>query len=259
MDFLKIAKRRSFASDVIYNALNIALAAAVLVVILVINSPLPAFLLILLSKWRVLAVRPGYWLANIQANLVDVIVGVGVVILISNATGNIVLQVIIALLYGAWLLLLKPRAKRSLVIAQAGVAVVVGITALYSISYEWPASLVVICMWLIGFATARHVLGSYDEANISFLSLVWGLLFAELGWVAYHWTFAYALPAFGNVELPQVALIALALSFVAERFYASYHRHKEVHMSDLLLPILLAGSVVVVLLIVFNKINAGSI
>ena len=49
MDFLKVAKRRSFISGLVYNALNVALAIAVLVVVQTSGSPLPAFLLVLLS------------------------------------------------------------------------------------------------------------------------------------------------------------------------------------------------------------------
>jgi len=259
MDFLKIAKRRSVISDVIYNGLNIALAAAVLGVILVSGSLLPAFALILLSKWRVLAVRLRYWSANIQANLVDVIVSVGLAVLIYVATGNMGLQVFIALLYVGWLLFLKPRSKRSFIIIQAGVAVVVGVTALYTVSYGWIASPVVLGMWLIGYATARHVLSAYDETHISFLSLIWGLIVAELGWVAYHWTFAYNLPGFGTIQLPQITLIILALSFVAERFYTSYHQHNTVRLNDLLLPILLSGSVVAVLLLFLNTASIGGL
>lgn len=258
MDFLKIAKRRSFVSDVIYNGLNIALAVAVLVVVIVSGSPWAAFILILLSKWRVLAVRPRYWLANIQANLVDFIVSVGVVVVLSVET-NLVIQIITTLLYIAWLLFLKPRSKRSLMIVQAGVAILVGVTALYMVNYAWPASLVVLLMWLIGYASARHVLSAYDEAHISFLSLLWGLVVAELGWAAYHWTFAYSLPGLSNLELPQITLIILALSFVAERFYTSYSRHQVVRMNDLMLPILLSGSVIAILLIFFNTVSTGGI
>lgn len=61
MEFLKAAKRRTLLSELTYVALNIGLAVAILVVVLVIESPLPAIALVLLSKWRILAVRPRYW------------------------------------------------------------------------------------------------------------------------------------------------------------------------------------------------------
>jgi len=259
MEFLKSSKRRSLVSELIYILLNIALAVAILVVVWAIESPFAAFGLVLLSKWRVLAVRPRYWFANVQANLVDIIVSISTVVLLYAASGAIFAQVVLTGLYIGWLLLIKPRSKRSFVAVQAGVAVFLGVTALMTVSYDWIASLVVVGMWLIGYSAARHVLGSYDETHISFYSLTWGLIMAELGWVSYHWTFAYDLPGIGGVKLVQVALTTLALSFLAERIYASYTKHGAVRSSDVLLPSLLSISVILILLIFFNKLGIDTI
>lgn len=259
MELLRLPNKRSLFSEIIYIALNVALAVGVLAVVLAVESPYAAFLLILLSKWRVLAVRPRYWFANLQSNLVDLIVGLSVVVLLYAAGSAFAVQVIITMLYIVWLLFIKPRSKRSFVAVQAGTATFLGVTALMSVSYNWDVSLVVILMWVIGYSAARHVLGSYDEAHISFYSLAWGLVFAELGWLVYHWTFAYALPGMGNIQLPQGALIALAVSFIAERAYASYEKHGSVHSNDMILPTLLSVSVILVLLVFFNTVNVGAV
>lgn len=260
MDFLKVAKRRSFVSGLVYNALNVALAIAVLIVVQTSGSPLPAFVLVLLSKWRVLAVRPRYWFAHVQANLVDFIVSIGLVILLSaaNTKEGFWLQIIITVLYILWLLFLKPRSKRSLVVMQAGVAAFVGVTALFVVSYTWPSSLVVLLMWLIGYAVARHVLTAYEETHVLFLSLLWGFVFAEFGWLAYHWAVAYAIPGLVGIKIPQIAIILLAISFVVERAYESYSRHKSVRLADIMLPLLLSASVVALLLLRFNDVGLGS-
>jgi hypothetical protein len=84
-------------------------------------------------------------------------------------------------------------------------------------------------------------------------------VFAELGWLAYHWTFAYDLPLFGAVKIPQVALIAVALTFLTERAYASYRRHDTIRSSDIMLPALLSISIVIILLVFFNRIGTGSL
>ena len=259
MELLRLPNKRSLFSEIIYVALNVALAAAILGVVLAVESPYAAFLLVLLSKWRVLAVRPRYWFANLQSNLVDLIVGLSVVVLLYAAGSAFAVQIIITLLYVVWLLFIKPRSKRSFIAVQAGTATFLGSTALLTVSYGWDVSLVVGLMWVIGYSAARHVLGSYDEAHISFYSLAWGLLFAELGWFIYHWTFAYALPGTGNIQLPQGALIALAISFVAERAYASYEKHGSVHSNDMILPSLLSASVILVLLLFFNTVNVGAV
>ncbi|RKV95158.1 MAG: hypothetical protein D8G53_09440, partial [Candidatus Saccharimonas sp.] len=79
MDLLKTVKRRTFWSEIVYHSLNLGLAAVLLAIARTIQSPYPALALVILSKWRVIAVRPRFWWANIQANLVDVAVGVGIV------------------------------------------------------------------------------------------------------------------------------------------------------------------------------------
>ena len=259
MEFLKSSKRRSLLSELIYILLNIGLAVAVLAVVWAVESPVAAFALVLLSKWRVLAVRPRYWFANIQANLVDIIVSVSIVVLLYGAHGAPIAQSVIAGLYIVWLLFIKPRSKRTFVAVQAGVATFLGITALMSVSFDWYASPVVILMWLIGYGAARHVLGSYEEAHISFYSLIWGLVIAEIGWLSYHWTFAYALPGIGNIKLSQAAIITLVLSFLAERVYSSYIRHGTIRSGEIILPALLSVSVILILLVFFNKLGLDTI
>lgn len=259
MEFLKSSKRRSVISELVYVVLNVGLAVAVLAVVWAIESPLPAFGLVFLSKWRVLAVRPRYWFANVQANLVDLIVSVSVVVLLYAASEAIIAQILLTILYIVWLLYVKPRSKRVFITIQAGAALFLGVTALMSVSYDWLSSLVVLFMWLIGYSAARHVLGNYEEVHIAFYSLLWGLIVAELGWLMYHWTFAYSLPGVGDIMLSQTAIIVLAMSFLAERAYGSYTHHGVVRSGDIIMPTLLSVSLVVILLAFFNTINGGGI
>ena len=259
MEFLKSSKRRSLVSELIYILLNVALAIAILGVVWAIESPIAAFVLVLLSKWRVLAVRPRYWFANVQANLVDIIVGVSVIVLLYAASGALGAQIVLTVLYVGWLLFIKPRSKRAFIAAQAGTALFLGVTALMTVSYDWMSSPVLLLMWLIGYASARHVLGNYDEAHISFYSLIWGLTVAEIGWLTYHWTFAYGLPGVGDIKLAQGAIITLAISFMAERAYGSYVKHGSIRSTDILLPALLSVSLILVILGFFNNVSIGTV
>lgn len=264
MELLKVVKRRSLLSEVIYILLNVGLAFAVLAVTWATGTPWLGLLLVLLSKWRVFAVRPRYWIAHIEANLVDVIVGIGLVTLIylvgqSGSAQAVPVQVVLAILYGAWLLFLKPRTRRNAVSLQAAVAMVVGTMALASISYEWPSSAFVITMWIIGFSCARHVLVAYSEEETRLLSLVWGFIVAEIAWLGYHWTIAYTLPFAGGLKLPQVTLLVLGISFLAERVYNSYHKHGIVRTQDVMLPMLLVLGVMLILLTLFNAASIGAV
>jgi hypothetical protein len=246
MDLLKTHKRRSRLSEFVYIMLNIGLAMALLVIVLAGQSPWLAIGVVLLSKWRALAVRPRFWFANLVANMVDIIVGVSFVVLLNGATGTLWLQVAFTLLYVCWLLFIKPRSHRRYVAAQAGAAVFLGVTALSMVSYAWDPSIFVLGMWLIGYVSVRHVLGSYDEPLTAMYSIVAGAVFAEFGWISFHWTVAYPLPGFGIVQLSQLALFATLLSFVSERSYASYHKHGAVRLADIILPIVLTAAIMAV-------------
>jgi len=265
MEFLKLVRRRSFLSEVVYTVLNIGLAIALVVVIRYTDSIGLALGLVLISKWRVLAVRARYWFVNIKSNLVDLIVSTSFVLglyTINAATiedvRKLALLGIATVLYILWLLILKPRSKRSYVIAQAGVAVFLGVATLFTISFNWPASIVVACMALIGYSAANHVLNTYDDETHSlFLSLTWAVVMAEIGWVAYHWTIAYSLPLAATLYVPQVAIIAILVAFVAQRAYDSFYHHQKIRTSDIILPLLFTLSVIAVLIFIFNRVGTA--
>ena len=264
MELLKIVRRRSFRSEVVYTLLNVALALAVVLVIRATDSPLPAIGLVLLSKWRVLAVRPRYWFVNLQANLVDFIVSLSLVAFLYNAnvsasdpTQKLIIMGLLTAAYIGWLLFLKPRSKRAYVVAQAGVALFSGVAALFMLSYALPASITVLLIWLIGYATARHTLSTYEESHILFLSLVWGVFLAELGWLAYHWTVAYTPLGIDGVIFPRVALTVLLIGFVAFKAYDSFYHHQKIRTNDVLLPILFTVSIIIILPLVLNLLGAN--
>ncbi len=255
MEFLRPSRRRTLLSEIVYVLLNVGVAAVIFAVVLTVVSPLPAYLLILLSKWRVLAVRPQYWVTNIVSNAVDIIIGISVVTLLYAASGAIYMQILLTVLYIAWLLFLKPQSKRTFVVLQAGVGLFLGIEALATVSYSWWSSAVVLVMWVIGVTTARHALGAYKESHFALLSFVWGVIVAELGWMFYHWQFAYQLPGAGGLMLAQSAIIITLLGFLAERGYVSYYHHKVIRFSDMILPLLFVSSCIIVLLTIFNVIQ----
>jgi len=250
MELLRSVRRRSFLSEVAYIVLNIALAVTLLILVLVVNVPWPAFGLVLLSKWRIFAVRSRYWMANIRANLVDVIVGISMVVLLYAAAGDLPTQIALTALYVAWLLFLKPRSKRGHVVAQAAVGLIIGITAIVQVSPSFPSSVVVLLSWVIGYATARHVLSVQHESHINFLSILWGFVVAEVMWLGYHWTIGYH--GSKSLQLSQIVIIIGALGFMAERIYISYHRNGKIQSSDIMMPALLSLSIIGVLLFVFG-------
>lgn len=258
MSIVKLPRHKSVISDLAYSTLNVGLAIMLLIVVLAVASPLPAFALVLLGKWRVFAVRPRFWFKNIQSNLVDIIVGLSTVVLLYAASGALALQVLITLLYIGWLLVIKPRSKRSYVAFQAGTSLFLGTNALFMSSPDWPAVLVVVAMWVIGFSAARHLLSHYREADRTFFSMVWGVVIAEIGWLGYHWAFAYNLPGLSGIQLSQMALIVVIISFLAGRAYDSYYQNEGAILSrDIMLPTIFSASIILIILTFFNTLGTG--
>jgi hypothetical protein len=132
-----------------------------------------------------------------------------------------VMQVILAAGYAAWLLFVKPLSTHNGIMVQAGLAQFVSLTALFHF-YLLPEAIALIVCWLIGYVVARHVVSSYDERNVELLGAIWGLFLAELAWLAWRWTVVYnvGLP----LLIPQIALIMLVIGFCASRMY---HAHKQ--------------------------------
>lgn len=254
VDFLKIVKQRSLFSEITYYLLNIGLVVVLLVMSQTIQSPVLAIALVLLSKWRMFLVRPRYWRTNILSNMVDIIVGVSIVTLMYLPDVHLFAQVALAFQYAVWLVLIKPLSKRWHMLLQAFIAVVYGVTALYSVSYEWPVVLVVLGMFIIGYSTSRHFLFSYEEQQIVFLSAIWGLMLAEIGWLAYYWTFSYSLPFTDALKVPQVTIIVAAMFFLAGKVYKSWNKNKRIVVGEVVLPAVFSGLLVCVIFIFFNKV-----
>lgn len=265
MEFLKLVRKRSFLSEFVYTILNIALAIGVLLIVRYTEAVWLAIVLVMLSKWRVFAVRPRFWWANLRSNMVDFIVSVSVVLHLYainvSALGEgqkLFLLILLTMAYIGWLLFIKPRSKRRYVAAQAGIALFLGIGALFAISFNWPVSVVVLVAWIIGYSATRHTLSSYDEeTHALFLSLAWGLVIAEISWVAYHWAVAYPLPIASSLMVPQAALIITLISFLAIKVYDSFYHHAKIRMTDVLLPMLFSISIIVLLVLVFNRVGTA--
>ena len=257
MELLKLHRRRSRLSDAAYIALNIALALVLIFVVLSTQSFWLPLIIVLISKWRVFAVRPRFWRQNILTNMVDIIVGVSHVAFLYAATGELWLQVVLTVGYIVWLLFVKPRSKRLFVVTQAGAALFAGTTALSMVVYRYDALFLVLGMIIIGYVTARHVLVHYEMPVVSYYSLVWALIVAELSWFAHSWLFAYTLPNTANLKLSQLALIVTLLGFVAERAVASQHEHGSVRQGDMIGPATFSVGLIIILVVFFSKLTAN--
>jgi hypothetical protein len=217
MELLRTKATRNRVSEVIYVGLNALLPITILLLVRLFDPPYLAVLLVLLSKWRIFALRPRFWWVNIKANLVDVLVGLSTVGLMYIAgNDHIWLQVLFAILYGVWLLVVKPKSGAHGVMLQAGIAQFVSLTALFHF-YHLPEAFALVGCFLIGYVCARHMISNYEEPYIELTSALWGLFVLELGWLCYRWMIVYNLGL--PVLIPQIALIMLVIGFCAARMY----------------------------------------
>ena len=168
-----------------------------------------AFILILLSKWRMFAVRPRFWLANIRANSVDIIVGLSALILMLQS-GSLLWQAIWAVAYAVWLIVLKPQSSLFMTAVQAAVAFLAGLSALFVAWADGPLYGLVFLTGLMCYLVARHFFDSFEEPYAKLLSYLWGYFGAALMWVLGHWLLFY-----GVIAQPTILLIALGYGLAA--------------------------------------------
>ena len=257
MELVKSAgKRTSRLSEALYVLFNVGLAAAVFALVFF-EVPVLAYLLVALSKWRVFAVRPRFWWANIKANLLDLLLGLSMVAMMLQSSELVWLQAAVAILYALWLVILKPRSEQSAILVQAGVAQFMAITALFSVSYDWPSWVVVACMWVIGYISAQHALSTFEDSDVTLFSFIWGLIVAELGWLGYTWAIAFTLVPTSSLKIPSIALIVTLLAYLSSRAYKVYSSKNKLRLNDVTFPAIFSSGIILIILIFFNDINRG--
>lgn len=175
-----------------------------------------AYGIIILSKWRMFAVRPRHWPANIRANAIDIIAGLSFVVFMAQAPTN-AWQLVWLLAYEFWLIVVKPRSQIFWTSIQAALGQFVGLTAVYLLWGRSSLFVLVLVSWAIAYLSARHFFSSFDEPLSSVLSHIWGYIAAALTWVLGHWLLYYGFLA-QPVLLLSVLSYGLATLYYLENF-----------------------------------------
>ena len=266
MNLFKVSKRKLPIGEIAHLFLNVLLAVSVFSLVYVGDSAVYAALgLVLISKWRIFAVRPRYWWANVLANIVDVTVSLSIVALLYLAgtadSYSLGLQLGITAFYILWLVLIKPRSKRFWVVLQASLALFLGTWALTAFSHETYLLVCVLSFYTIGVGVARHVLALFEESEMSLMSMVFGLILAEIGWLTYHWSVAYSVNFLGDFKLPQMAIISLALGLCIYSLFSAARSGKssKLFAGEVVAPVLFSVAIIAVLVIFFSSNGPGII
>lgn len=213
-DYVLARKSRNIASNLVHIFLNILLGVGSVLVTVLSASPVLGLLLVLVSKWRVFAVRGRYLWLNIKSNLVDIIVGVSVVLITYYAGATFLpVDALLAIFYCVWLLFIKPMSSEKATLTQSLIAVFLGMSAAATAAANLNAIVVVLVAFLVGYAASRHVLVQSSDRDFTLTTLVCGLVFAEVAWLCQSWAIIYTFGASG-IRIPQVAIILTIFAFV---------------------------------------------
>lgn len=262
MEFLQTARKRNYLGDLLHITFNIALAASVFGLMYVGQNILLAFILVLVSKWRVFAVRPRYWRVNVLSNLVDFTVGFSVVGLMYAATGaqggGLYYQIVLSVLYAIWLIGIKPRSSKIMVSVQAGVALLLGYWSLSMLVDDVPLMIFVGLCALVAYGVARHVLvNNYHDPDVALVGLAYSLLMAQFAWAAYHWNVAYVIPGVEQIPVSQFAIVSLLISFAMARVYNHLSQDQAAPAVELLPAVTFSIVASLVLVFLFGSSGPG--
>lgn len=256
-DYVLARKSRNIASSAVHVLLNILLGMGAVLLTVFSGNPALGIILVLVSKWRVFAVRSRYLLINIKSNLVDFIVGFSIVMLTyysSTARSfdeplDFVYMGIYMAIYIVWLLFIKPMSSEKATMAQALIAVFLGISASTIMSATLDSIVVVSLAFLIGYAACRHVLVQAQGEVAGLTTLSSGLVFAEIAWLSHTWEIVYTFGESG-IRIPQCAIVLTIFAFAYNYARQMIVRHREDFrfkeiMGPIIFAILLIGIIVV--------------
>lgn len=254
-DYIFIRKSRNAVSNVLHALLNILLGVGSIFATIVSGSWIIGFILVLLSKWRMFAVRPHYLWLNIKSNLVDLIVGFSLVLLaFFSGTSLLPVHYILSVVYVLWLTVVKPRTTEIWNRIQALTAIFLGSCAIFIMCASLNSALPALLEFIVGYGAARHVLAQNNNMSDSgYPALIFGVFFAEIALLAHSWMIVYAFMNLG-VIIPQPAIILTIFGFMIERiFHAIEERDGTLRFKDIALPVSFGLAILAIVIIGFSE------
>lgn len=260
-DYILIRKSRNILSSVLHVVFNIVLGIGSIAITFYTESWILGIILVLISKWRMFAVRPRFWWLNIKSNLVDLIVGASF-IFIAYCSGTTILPVhyALAILYTIWLVIIKPRSSEHAAEFQSLIAIFLGTTAATLMTASAESFFLSAICFIIGYGATRHILVQVSEGGVDFsiITIVAGLIFAEIAWICHGWLIVYTLSGsfFGNtgIIIPQLSIILTVVSFMLGYTYKSISKHDgKLSSQDLVMPAIFTIALLAIIVIWFSK------
>lgn len=253
-DFVILRKSRNAFSSFLHVIMNVALAAGSILITWTTGSPLIGLILVLISKWRMLAVRPRYWELNLKSNLVDLIVGCSFV-LIAYCSGKVFLPVhaVLIVLYSLWLVVLKPRSTEMATNLQSLLAIFFGTTALTLMSASGNSAYMIVGSFVIGYAAARHILVQGEDKDYNVIILAAGIISAEIAWLCHSWLIVYSFGDTGII-IPQFSIIMMISAYVFGYAYRSITNNEgKIKWADIGAPTVFGIITIAIIVLIFSQ------
>ena len=203
---------------------NLVLVAA-LVVLIRFNLSLLAFGLIILSKWQLLIGGPKAWIGNIRDAGCDLIVALSAVSLLVLFNGDLQVQLVIAVLYLGWLIVIEHMQGTIGLAIQAGVCQLAGLSILFLLGRTLPEIVMIGLAWVVALTAADHFLSGQADPARGITALAWGLIVAEISWLLWRWLIVYSLFN-GRILVPQAPLVITILGYSLGAMYIDHNNHK---------------------------------
>ena len=254
-DYIALRKGRNALSTVLHIFLNIALAVFSTALTVISGNWVFGVLLVLLAKWRIVAVRPRYWWVNLKANLVDLTVGVSLALLVYMAGNELnAWHIILTAVYAIWLVVIKPRSETIMTEVQAMLAIFLGSFAVTLICSQFDPIVSAILCFIIGYGASRHVLMQSDDRDFNLMTFICGILMSEMSWIFYHWSIVYRFGEATTLVVPQLPIAVSVLFFLFARGYKSALLHDgKIRADDIVMPVLFSVLVMFVMVFFFSS------
>ena len=202
-----------------------------------------AVALVLLSKWRMFAVKARHWPAIVRANSVDIFAGLSFVVFMAS-TDVMSLQIFWVVMYAVWLLLIKPKSGALWVGIQALLSQMLSLIAIFYYFSESSTMILVLSTWLVTYLCARHFLSAFDEGMSRGTSYAWSFFAASIAWLSGHWLILYG-------PIAQPALLISVLAYGLAAMY--YLEHTDRLTKNIRRQFVAVMFMVVIFLIVFSE------
>ncbi|MBR2841361.1 hypothetical protein IKE80_01075 [Candidatus Saccharibacteria bacterium] len=253
-DYILARKSRNIASTMVHVFLNLLLGVGSVLITVLSGSPVLGLILVLVSKWRVFAVRARFLWLNIKSNLVDLIVGISIVLLTYFAGPTFLpVDFILMIIYSAWLLIIKPLSSENATLIQSLLAVFLGISAVAIGTAELNSIVITLLSFLIGYAASRHVLSQGSDKEFTFTTLICGLVFAEIAWLCHSWNIIYTFGDTG-IRIPQIAIILTIFAFVYNYVRQSTIKYQvDFRFKHILGPVIFGAVLIGIIVLCFSN------